>query len=267
MPSSGSETMSSLGSATSAAGGWATQWWAGQRRWCCWRLAAMVVCQVGLVQPANAQVTDGSPTTSHVGPEQADRYRTGPRLGVDLTYGWPFFGGGAAEVWKERAPDQVDSGPGLSLRLGYDMGRLGVTGGLELYRFSAGDSVGGAEALTGLLHWRPDIQIGNTFESVITAGYVHKTAGRLTFDVTYPEGLCVPSVERLGCRVTTSGNGLRIGLGVESPGAAKLAVGGNFFLDLISFRHLEANGLATSFSSPGWSVWPLLAIGLEWRPF
>lgn len=261
----GSAVMPGCSSVATLARFGATRWSAAGQRWP--RLAGVLaLCQVGLSQPIMAQASDRLPVTS-VGAsgEQAVRYPSGPRLGLELSYGWPHFGGAAAEVWDE-APGQTDSGPGLNLRLGYDLRRFGFTVGLELAEFSAGDSIGGAAGLVGLLHWRPGIQVGNAFESVITAGYVRKVAGSVNFERRFPEDVCIPSFDGI-CSVSTIGDGLRLGVGVESPGAAKIAFVGNVSLDLISFRQVEANGLTALFSNSGWSVWPLLAVGVEWRPF
>lgn len=258
-------TTRGCGSAATLARVGVTRWSVADQRW--YRLVGVLaMCQVGLAQPIMAQAVDGLPATSGTAPgEQAVRYPSGPRLGFELSYGWPFFGGDAAEVWDE-GPGPVRSGLGLGLRLGYDIRRFGITAALEFAEFSAGDSTGGVGAFVGSLHWRPGIQIGNQFESVITAGYVRKVAGSIRFDPRFPEELCIPDFDGT-CNVSTIGDGLRLGFGVESRGETKLAVVGNVVLDLISFRQVESNGLAGLLPNPGWTAWPLLAVALEWRPF
>lgn len=237
-------------------------------------LACLLAMSAGFAGTASAaaQAPDDSGSTQRAAPganasAQAPSGPRGPRLGVELTWGRPFFGGDVARIW-----DRIGSVgliEGLGVWLGYDFGRLGVTFTGELSEFDPGDQTGGGLAFAALLHWRTRLTVGGRFASRITAGYVRQAYGGIDFEPgQFPTEVVGGSGPDPAGNVSALGDGVRLGFGLEPLGTRSLLrVVAEASVDAVTFREAGLEGSAYSLRHPGWSFYPRLSVALELRPF
>mgnify|MGYP001424555235 CR=1 FL=1 len=237
-------------------------------------LACLLAMSAGFAGAAGAaaQSPNDSGLTQRAAPEanapaQAPSGPRGPRLGVELTWGRPFFGGDVARIW-----DRIGSVgiiQGIGVRLGYDFGRLGITLTGELSEFDPGDQTGGGLGFAALLHWRPRLSIGGRFGSRITAGYVRQAYGGIDFEPgQFPTEVVRASGPDPAGNVSALGDGVRLGFGLEPLGTRSLLrVVADASVDAVTFREAGLEGSAYSLRDPGWSFHPRLSVALELRPF
>lgn len=215
---------------------------------------------LGILCPWNEVMAQDSQRTAAVSPPQ------GVGIGIRLGGVGAFLDDGTKAIFSPKGSPNLGGSYGFDL--GYDVGRMGGSVGVELGAIKTGDEIASLLSLIAMGHWRPPVQVFTGWQPILSGGYVRHGFGGLSVRGSNLPPEVRPSIPDALVNTSVIGNGVRLGMGAEKPISARGRLSLGLSIDVVRFTTLSAAEEGdVSRKNPGSSAFPRLDIGFRWWPF